>query len=555
MERLEKKVDAWQRKCKALREKGQKQIDYNKKLMMEFETNKRERERLKRMSNNLAGEVAEATRFDRSSVTVSPTQKRLNSVFDSIENEYARELRKKTRSDLVYNNSILKKKNDSLTKLLLNAKEGLRELLREREKHVAEEWRQKKSLESVKKEVKCSKKQKQDMEQDFERKQEQIEATLKASKLQCMAIMKRLVKAHAIGWCESLEHNAKDWLDQFDGKYVKRKWKPWVMEIAKGWRRENIYFCETVFAKVDRYKKDHGKRTKISTVAGVVESANRKDLFGSILTLPQRRAVVQYVSRSRKRLLDANRLLEKRQAETLRARQAEKDSKLEQIVDKKIRQAASLYHLPCVATVEELDNEFLKIDELVKSEGYKLKKRKGKKDESERMKLDAEGYKESLLETQIDIYCNSYGYKELSNTLRGKSKADNKVSFLYEKFKNFLLRKKPTKPQSPKPSVDPTLQALEKDEGGVMSAVYAKAVQGMVEKLSPNVLGDLERLYQKYSPKLDYRMIHDAGPIEFPEDLPEIAEKLYPGVKFDYTDELEAQSSKKRKTQQVKIEC
>ena len=287
----------------------------------------------------------------------------------------------------------------------------------------------------------------------------------------------------------------------------------------------------------------------------MVESANRKDLFGSILTLPQRRAVVQYVSRNRKRFLDANRLLEKRQAETLRARQAEKDSKLEQIVDKKIRQAASLYHLPCVATVEELDNEFLKIDELVKSEGYKLKKRKGKKDESERMKLDAEGYKESLLETQIDIYCNSYGYKELSNTLRGKSKADNKVSFLYEKFKNFLLRKKPTKPQSPKPSVDPTLQALEKDEGGVMSAVYAKAVQGMVEKLSPNVLGDLERLYQKYSPKLDYRMIHDAGPIEFPEDLPEIAEKLYPGVKFDYTDELEAHSSKKRKTQQVKIEC
>ena len=167
MERLEKKVDAWQRKCKALREKGQKQIDYNKKLMMEFETNKRERERLKRMSNNLAGEVAEATHFDRSSVTASPTQKRLSSVLDSIENEYARELRKekKTRSDLVYNNSILKKKNDSLTKLLLNAKEGLRELLREREKHVAKEWRHKKGLESLKKEVKHSKKQKQDMVQ------------------------------------------------------------------------------------------------------------------------------------------------------------------------------------------------------------------------------------------------------------------------------------------------------------------------------------------------------------------------------------------------------
>ena len=50
-------------------------------------------------------------------------------------------------------------------------------------------------------------------------------------------------------------------------------------------------------------------------------------------------------------------------------------------------------------------------------------------------------------------------------------------------------------------------------------------------------------------------MTHDAGPIEFPEDLSEIAEKLYPGVKFDYTNELGAKSSKKRKTQQVKIEC
>ena len=56
-------------------------------------------------------------------------------------------------------------------------------------------------------------------------------------------------------------------------------------------------------------------------------------------------------------------------------------------------------------------------------------------------------------------------------------------------------------------------------------------------------------------PKLDHRVIHDAGPIEFPEDLPKIAEKLYPGVKFDYTDELEAQSNKRRKTQQLKIGC
>ena len=88
-----------------------------------------------------------------------------------------------------------------------------------------------------------------------------------------------------------------------------------------------------------------------------------------------------------------------------------------------------------------------------------------------------------------------------------------------------------------------------------MSAVYTKAVQGMVEKLSPNVLRDLERLYQKYSPKLDYRMIHDACPIEFPKDLPEIAKRLYPGVRFDYTDELEVQSSKKKKKHPVKIEC
>ena len=106
---MEKQVDAWQRKCKALREKGQKQIDYNKKLMVEFETKKRECERLKRMSDNLAGEVAEATHFDRSSIgSLSPMQKRLSSVFDSIESEYASELRveKKIKNELLYNNSL-----------------------------------------------------------------------------------------------------------------------------------------------------------------------------------------------------------------------------------------------------------------------------------------------------------------------------------------------------------------------------------------------------------------------------------------------------------------
>ena len=68
MERLERQVDAWQRKCKALREKGQKQIDYNKKLMVELETNKRECDRMKRLSDNFAGEVAEAREYDRGNV-------------------------------------------------------------------------------------------------------------------------------------------------------------------------------------------------------------------------------------------------------------------------------------------------------------------------------------------------------------------------------------------------------------------------------------------------------------------------------------------------------
>ena len=109
---MEKQVDAWQRKCKALREKGQKQIDYNKKLMVELETNKRECDRMKRLSDNLAGEVAEAREYDRGNVGLSPVQRRLNRVFDSIENEYASELRseKRIQNELAYNNSLLKRK-------------------------------------------------------------------------------------------------------------------------------------------------------------------------------------------------------------------------------------------------------------------------------------------------------------------------------------------------------------------------------------------------------------------------------------------------------------
>ena len=121
MERLERQVDSWQRKCKALREKGQKQIDYNKKLMVEFETNKRECDRMKRLSDNLAGEVAEAREYDRDNVGLSPAQRRLSRVFDSIEDEYASELRseKRIQNELAYNNSLLKRKVDNLNKLFM----------------------------------------------------------------------------------------------------------------------------------------------------------------------------------------------------------------------------------------------------------------------------------------------------------------------------------------------------------------------------------------------------------------------------------------------------
>ena len=121
MERLERQVDAWQRKCKALREKGQKQIDYNKKLMVEFETNKRKCDRMKRLSDNLAGEVAEAREYDRGNVGLSPAQRRLSRVFDSIEDEYASELRseKRIQNELAYNNSLLKRKVDNLNKLFM----------------------------------------------------------------------------------------------------------------------------------------------------------------------------------------------------------------------------------------------------------------------------------------------------------------------------------------------------------------------------------------------------------------------------------------------------
>ena len=52
---------------------------------------------------------------------LSPAQRRLNRVFDSIENEYASELRseKRIQNELAYNNSLLKRKVDNLNNLFM----------------------------------------------------------------------------------------------------------------------------------------------------------------------------------------------------------------------------------------------------------------------------------------------------------------------------------------------------------------------------------------------------------------------------------------------------
>ena len=64
MGRLEKRADTWQMQFEKLREKHQKQIDCNKKLSEELKTHKREFDRIQRLSDNLAGEVAEARQFE-----------------------------------------------------------------------------------------------------------------------------------------------------------------------------------------------------------------------------------------------------------------------------------------------------------------------------------------------------------------------------------------------------------------------------------------------------------------------------------------------------------
>ena len=153
-----------------------------------METYKREFDRIKRLSDNLAGEVAEARQFeyDRNNVgSFSPMQKRLNSIFISIENEYSREIRsnEKVQNELAHKNSLLQKKVVTLNKLLVDAKEGLQELVREREKYRVAGLRHKKNVQTLEIEAKLHKRQKKCMELDIERVQEQMEVIQESSEV------------------------------------------------------------------------------------------------------------------------------------------------------------------------------------------------------------------------------------------------------------------------------------------------------------------------------------------------------------------------------------
>ena len=64
-------------------------------------------------------------------------------------------------------------------------------------------------------------------------------------------LMSELVMIHAKGVIDGLDHNCRDWLTRYDGKYCTANWTAKMKEDSKHYRKENISLCESVFALFD----------------------------------------------------------------------------------------------------------------------------------------------------------------------------------------------------------------------------------------------------------------------------------------------------------------
>jgi hypothetical protein len=89
----------------------------------------------------------------------------------------------------------------------------------------------------------------------------------------------QFIKVHAEGCIESMEHNCKNWLTAFDGKFSVEKWTDEMEADLRGAYRTNIRLGESLFSQVDRlYRKF--VNAYVSTASGVAETVVN-NIFGN----------------------------------------------------------------------------------------------------------------------------------------------------------------------------------------------------------------------------------------------------------------------------------
>jgi hypothetical protein len=84
----------------------------------------------------------------------------------------------------------------------------------------------------------------------------------------------RYIKVHAEGCIASMEHNCKNWLTKFDGKFCVAKWTDDMEADLRGAYRTNIKLGESLFSQVDS---SHGIHT-----GGSVRGPSGNPLHGGL---------------------------------------------------------------------------------------------------------------------------------------------------------------------------------------------------------------------------------------------------------------------------------
>ena len=345
--------------------------------------------------------------------------------------------------------------------------------------------------------------------------QEVYQSTIGDDSADLRELIDELVVIHVKGVIDGLDHNCKDWLTRYDGKYCAANWTAKMKEDAKHYRKENISLCESVFALFDLVYR-MSSRFRVDTVDGVVR-AMMSNLFedesvADLLTSHDVGVLISLASKNRelfkKEHNEQSKLQEDHKAKAREEKQEIATKKLLEEVEKSV----SVFYLPRIKTKEELEAV------LSKHKYNEQRKR--------------------ILSKQLKIYVNGYGLRQydVSLTKGGKFQYDA-IKTKLEEIMDAVNASPPRLALPDKPTSIQAQSVIDKYEeiGYKVVKDYKEILEKKVKEAFPDLLGRLDHLTRDYAPQLEVPW-DQLKEIVWPRELTAVEKQLKRGARIRFSE-------------------